>query len=156
MRQVPGAVTPIGVVGGGRLARHFLHYLGLLGIPVRVWSRHAPVPNPIEALADCRTVLLLIRDDQIVPFTDAWPLRDKRLVHCSGSVVTDAAESAHPLMTFGHHLYDIAVYRRTPFILEQGRTPFNELFPELPNPWFTIPADDRRYYHALCVLAGNG
>jgi 2-dehydropantoate 2-reductase len=157
MRQVPGAVTPIGIVGSGRLARHFSHYLQLLGIPVRTWSRGEPQTDPVDTLAGCRTVLILIRDDQIVPFIDAWPgLRDRRLVHCSGSLVADAAEGAHPLMTFGPDLYDLDVYRRMPFILEQGRTPFDELLPGLPNPWFAIPARDRPHYHALCVLAGNG
>ena len=157
MGQVPGAVTPIGVVGSGRLARHFLHYLQLLGIPACTWSRREAQPDPVAALAGCHTVLLLIRDDQIVPFIEAWPgLQRFRLVHCSGSLVTNAAEAAHPLMTFGLDLYEADIYRRMPFILEQGRTPFDELLPGLPNPWFTISRRDRPLYHALCVLAGNG
>jgi predicted short-subunit dehydrogenase-like oxidoreductase (DUF2520 family) len=157
MRQVPGTVAPVGIVGSGRLARHLLHYFSLLDIPVRAWSRRQPDPDPVAALADCRTVLLLINDDQIVPFIDAWPAwRGKQLMHCSGSLVTDAAEGAHPLMTFGDTLYELETYRRTPFVLERGRTPLDELLPGLPNPWFTIPASERPYYHALCVLAGNG
>jgi hypothetical protein len=157
MRQVPGAGTPIGVVGGGRLARHFLHYLQLLEIPACAWSRRAAQQDPVETLDGCGTVLLLISDDQILPFIDAWPgLQSKRLVHCSGSLATGQAEAAHPLMTFGPDLYDIDVYRQTPFILERGRTPFDELLPGLPNPWFTVARGDRPRYHALCVLAGNG
>lgn len=157
MRQVPARdVTPIGIVGDGRVARHFLHYFNLLGLPVRVWSRRVSAGAPIETLASCCTVLLLIRDAAIVPFIDAWPaLKDRRLVHFSGSLVTHAAEGAHPLMTFGHDLYDVATYRSIPFILEAGRTPFHQLLPGLPNPSFTIPPADRAYYHALCVMAGN-
>lgn len=157
MRQVPEATAPIGLVGDGRVARHFFHYLTLLGTPVRTWSRRASANDPVETLGECATVVVLVRDDQIVPFIEAWPgLRSKRLVHCSGSLVTPAAEGAHPLMTFGHHLYELEVYRRMPFVLDEGRTPFHELLPGLPNPWFTIRAADRAYYHAMCVLAGNG
>lgn len=157
MRQVPAFdAAPIGIVGDGRVARHFLHYLGLLGLSVRAWSRRASGTGPPEALASCRTVVLLIRDAEIVPFIDAWPtLREKRLVHCSGSLVTEAAEAAHPLMTFGHDLYDLATYRSVPFILESGGTPFHQLLPGLPNPSFTIAAAERPYYHALAVMAGN-
>ena len=54
-------------------ARHFHHYFTLLGLPVCVWSRRGRAPSPPDALASCRTVLLLIRDEAIVPFVDAWP-----------------------------------------------------------------------------------
>lgn len=157
MRQVPTVGTsPIGVVGDGRVARHFLHYLNLLSLPSRAWARRPPGSGPVDALASCRTVALLIPDAEIIPFIDAWPsLRHKRLVHFSGSLVTDAAEGAHPLMTFGDGLYDLETYRRIPFILQAGATPFCEILPGLPNPSFTIPARDRAYYHALCVMAGN-
>jgi len=157
MGQVPALdAPPLGIVGDGRVARHFSHYLDLLGLPVCAWSRRTQALSPPDALASCRTVLLLIRDAAIAPFVDTWPaLQEKRLVHCSGSLVTPAAEVAHPLMTFGPTLYDLADYRAFPFVLDAGGTPFSELFPDLPNPSFTIPAAERPYYHALCVMAGN-
>lgn len=157
MRQVPALdATPFGIVGDGRVARHFDHYFNLLGLSVCAWSRRAPAPSPPEAFASCRTVLLLTGDAAIVTFIEAWPaLREKRLVHFSGSLVTPAAEGAHPLMTFGPDLYDLAVYRNIPFVLDAGGTPFHELLPGLPNPSFAIPAAERPYYHALCVMAGN-
>jgi len=148
--------APIGIVGDGRVARHFLEYLSLLGIATRAWSRRTSSERPDETLSDCGTVLLLVRDDAIVPFVEAWPaLRATRLVHFSGSLTTDVAQAAHPLMTFGADLYDLATYRRIPFILDAGGTPFHQLLPGLPNPSFTIAAADRPYYHALCVMAGN-
>ena len=157
MRQVPTRdVPPFGVVGSGRVARHFVHYFNLLGLPVRQWSRRAPVPPPPEALAACGTVLLLIDDAAIVPFIEAWPaLRAKRLVHCSGSLVTPVAEGAHPLMTFGADLYLLDAYRAIPFVLDAGGSAFHDLLPGLPNPTFVIAAGERPYYHALCVMAGN-
>ena len=157
MRQVPAFdASPFGIVGNGRVARHFQHYFTLLGLPVCAWARRLEAPSPPEALALCQTVLLLLPDAAIVPFIEAWPaLREKQLVHFSGSLVTPTAEAVHPLMTFGLDLYDLTDYRAIPFILDTGGTPFAELLPGLPNPAFSIRAADRPYYHALCVMAGN-
>jgi hypothetical protein len=157
MRQVPERDTaPFGIVGDGRVARHFHHYFSLLGLTTRGWSRRVPGPPPPDALAGCATILLLIRDEAIVPFVDAWPsLRARRLVHFSGSLVTPHVEGAHPLMTFGPTLYGLAEYQAIPFVLDEGGTPFADLLPGLPNPSYAIPASERAYYHALCVLAGN-
>src|SRR5690349_12686565 len=97
---------PIGIVGDGRVARHFTHYFNLLGLSVRGWSRRTSVAGPVETLAACQTVLLLIRDSEILGFINAWPdLQKKRLVHFSGGLVTDAVRGVHPLMAFGHELY---------------------------------------------------
>jgi predicted short-subunit dehydrogenase-like oxidoreductase (DUF2520 family) len=110
----------------------------------------------VQAFSACRTVLLLLRDDAIEEFVEGWPaLRSKQLVHCSGSLRTAVAESAHPLMTFGERLYDLDVYRRIAFVTDIGATPFDRLLPGLPNAWYAIPPDAKPYYHALCVMAGN-
>ena len=62
MRQVPAFDTgPLGIVGDGRVARHFLHYLNLPGLYVRAWSRRAPAAGPTQALASCGIILILIR-----------------------------------------------------------------------------------------------
>jgi hypothetical protein len=157
MRQVPAFdATPLGIVGDGRVARHFLHYFNLLGLPVRTWSRRRPASGPIDAFADCQTVLVLIRDTEIVPFLNEWPLlQEKQVVHFSGSLVTKVAQAAHPLMAFNDGLYGLETYRTIPFVLDSGGPAFHDLLPGLPNPSFTIASSDRPYYHALCVLAGN-
>jgi hypothetical protein len=70
MRQVPELDSaPFGIVGDGRVARHFRHYFSLPGLSVRTWCRHVPVLPP-DALASCRTILVLVRDDAIVPCID--------------------------------------------------------------------------------------
>jgi hypothetical protein len=157
VRQVPARDAPsFGIVGDGRVARHFHHYLTQLGLSVRSWSRRAGSTPAPDALAPCRTVLLLIPDGAIVPFVEAWPgLAHARLVHFSGALVTSVAFGAHPLMTFGPDLYDLETYRAIPFVVDEGGPPFEDLLPGLPNPSFAIPAAARAYYHALCVMAGN-
>jgi len=156
MRQVPlSQPPPIGIVGDGRLARHFQHYFRLLGLPDCQWCRRESTTDPPLALASCETVLLLIRDDAIVPFVEQWPdLKHKRLVHCSGGLVTPFAVCAHPLMAFGEQLYDLDTYASVVFAVDAGTT-LPELLPGVPNQFFTVSAADRPYYHALCVLAGN-
>src|SRR5262245_20220383 len=153
MGQVPSlGTTPLGIVGDGRLARHLHHYFDLLNLPVRCWARSSG-GDPVQAMAPCGTVLVLISDAAIAPFIAAWPAlaTAHRLVHCSGSLVTPLAECAHPLMTFGPDLYDLPVYQQIPFVLDAGRTPFAELLPGLPNRSFTLDEANRPSYHAHCV-----
>jgi predicted short-subunit dehydrogenase-like oxidoreductase (DUF2520 family) len=144
------------LVGGGRLARHLAHYLELEGLAFDAWDRRCPIP--FEAARDrAERIALLISDDAIEPFLERYHDGDGRIwIHCSGSLSTPLAEPAHPLMTFGHDLYEAPSYRETTFVTERGRASFDDLFPELPNPHVAIDRVDRPLYHALCVLAGNG
>ena len=41
-----------------------------------------------------------------------------------------------------------------PFMCETGSR-FEDLFPGLANPHFTVRVEDKAFYHALCVMAGN-
>ena len=80
MRQVPTFhPAPLGIVGDGRVVHHSLHYLNLLGLPVRTWSRRRPASGSIDAFAQCRTVLVLTRGAEIVPFLNEWPLFPERV-----------------------------------------------------------------------------
>jgi 2-dehydropantoate 2-reductase len=159
MGQVPHKnLAKLGIVGDGRVARHFAHYFTLAGLPFRQWSRRVSEtdPTPIESrLADCETVLLLIRDSAIVPFIHENPfLQERQLVHFSGSLSTPLASGMHPLMTFGFSLYDLGAYQRIPFVCELGAR-FGEVFPSLPNPSFSITPEQKALYHSLCVMSGN-
>ncbi len=151
-----------GIVGDGKVARHFCRYFALLDLPFAHWSRKisAKTGKPLEdLLSGCEVFLILISDAAIEPFIREHPsLSDKYLVHMSGSLVTDLAWGAHPLMTFTPQLYPAKIYEEIPFVVE---TPspyswtFSDLFPELPNPWHEIPKEKKSLYHALCVLGGN-
>jgi len=144
------------IIGNGRMARHFSHYLSLLRLPFRQWSRSLGIPLSEVSTKNSPSILLLISDSAIEPFIAEHPcLSGKRLVHFSGQLVTDMAYGAHPLMTFGPELYALQDYQKIPWILEQGAPSFSELLPGLANPHFVISKHEKDYYHALCVMSNN-
>ncbi len=144
-----------GLIGRGRLARHLAHYLALEGCAVTVWHRGLDT-DPATALAGSDVVLLAISDDAIAGFAGQHPeLRERTLVHFSGSLVVPGVVGLHPLMTFGPELYDLATYRTIPFVGERGGVGFPDVFPTLVNPHHELDPADKPLYHALCVLSGN-
>ena len=180
-RQVP---EKIAIVGNGKVARHMMHYFTSLGQPYTHWFRQtksSPVSgdhsnakpsrlasykqklhhifqsdNSIDSqLGSAPIVLLLISDDQIQQFIENNPLlKNKKLVHFSGSLNIDGAVGCHPLMTFGPELYAQKDYTKIPFVVDEG-VDFKSLFPLLENPVHHIKLEDKARYHAYCVMAGN-
>jgi len=144
-----------GLVGRGRAATHMARYLRLEGLPFATWHRGQETP-PEETLASAKVILLLISDDSLEYFVEAHPtLRERLLVHFSGSLVIDGVAGLHPLMTFGPDPYSLETYRSMAFIEEKGGPRFREVFPTLPNPSWPVEPDLKPLYHALCVLCGN-
>lgn len=144
-----------GLIGRGRMAAHMAHYLGLEKRPVVRWHRGIETA-PAKALHDADVILLAVSDDAIASFLDGHPeLRPRSIVHFSGSLFIDGVPGLHPLMTFGPELYDREFYHTIPFVCERGRVGFDEVFPGLLNPSWSIDGKDKSLYHALCVLAGN-
>ena len=154
------------IVGGGRLARHFSHYFQLLEIPHSRWTRDYDSSFNTCELADAELrlrktisradgVLLLVSDNAIGALLKQYPfLHEKQLIHCSGALSFPGVAGVHPLMTFANDLYALDTYQSVPFMLEAGYS-FTELFPALSNPCFAISVEDKAWYHALCVMAGN-
>lgn len=114
-------------------------------------------------LADLRSaektathILLAISDDAIEPFIKTRLQETKAVkVHFSGSLVTDLAFGAHPLMTFGETLYPVETYTKIPFLIDDNAPDFAALLPGLANPHGRLPRSEKAKYHALCVMAGN-
>lgn len=154
MRRVP----TYGIIGAGRMARHFVHYLHLLNIPVNQWSRLAD-PQELTlptVIANSDPILILISDTAIESFIQNHSiLQNKTLIHFSGCLITPLAHGAHPLMTFNNILYPFDVYQKTPFIIDQTEIEFSNLLPGLHNLHFFIPPHLKPFYHALCVMSGN-
>jgi predicted short-subunit dehydrogenase-like oxidoreductase (DUF2520 family) len=171
----------IAIVGNGRVARHMIRYFELLGQPYIQWFR-ASSKSPAdgqtsrlaryklklkqlvqpsrsstlkEAVEEVNVVLILLPDDQIDSFIEQNTcLQDKHLIHFSGSLNSAYASGCHPLMTFGHELYDLNQYQSIPFVVDEGFE-FKHAFPWLNNPVHTIKPEQKVLYHAMCVMAGN-
>lgn len=135
-------------IGNGRLSRHLQFYFQKLHLHHRVWTRNQPLDTK-----DVTHVLLAINDDSIVPFILEHPeIAHLKKFHFSGSLSTELAWGAHPLMTFTQDLYPEEVYREIHFVLDQDAP---EFLPGLPNPHHRLATDLKARYHAECVLSGN-
>jgi predicted short-subunit dehydrogenase-like oxidoreductase (DUF2520 family) len=178
IRQVPLKYT---IIGDGKVAKHFAHYFHLLDIEFNCWSRRqfqlqSCKPSLLEkqftlhqtyypqhqsrltlqkTIEASDVVLLLISDDAIEDFIESNAfLKEKQLLHFSGSLTSKYAISCHPLMTFAHQLYELEQYEKIPFVIDDGYE-LSDLFPKFKNEYVTIKAKDKAYYHSLCVMAGN-
>jgi len=152
MRQVPNYL----IIGNGRLSQHFQYYFNQLGLNCRVWSREMSYERLSEQSAEASHILLLITDSAIESFIQRYLTSSKAvLVHCSGSLATNQAYGAHPLMTFANDLYEEALYSSIPFVLDEDAPAMEALLPGLPNASFRLPKKEKAKYHALCVMAGN-
>ncbi|MEZ4703713.1 MAG: DUF2520 domain-containing protein [Bdellovibrionota bacterium] len=149
-----------GLVGDGKAATHISYYFDLLGISYVQWSRKKANTDPEatapRVLAPADTIIVLISDSAIPTWIESQPtLSGKTFVHMSGSLTTSAAMSVHPLMMLGEDLYDLSTYATIPFVVEKNSISFADLFPDLPNPHYTIEPQHKALYHALCVISGN-
>jgi|SRR5579862_1713785 len=155
MRQVPQYF----VIGNGRVAKHFRHYFSLLNLPVSTWQRGDSLEKLQNNAALASHILVLISDQAIENFIQQHLSLDPKtkplLIHFSGSLVTEYAYGAHPLMSFSHQLYQLDDYQSIPFILDHDAPDFADLLPGLPNPHVRLSKLLKAKYHALCVLGGN-
>ena len=153
MRQVPHYL----LIGRGRLATHFQHYLNLLQLSSSLWHRGMLIDHLYAALPQASHVLVLINDYAIDAFIKQHLLHRSSayLIHCSGRLTSSNAIGAHPLMTFSQQLYSLADYQAIPFVIEEGAPAFSILFPGLSNPAFCIKTTMKEKYHALCALSGG-
>lgn len=151
MRQVPNYL----IIGNGQVASHFRHYFSLLHLPYTTWHRHQDYSLLNQALEKATHILLLISDDSIDTFIAENLKHHANIIHFSGSLVTDHAYGAHPLMTFNDSLYDLAQYQAIPFVIDDDAPHVDELLPGLANPHIRLHKSLKPKYHALCVMSGN-
>jgi predicted short-subunit dehydrogenase-like oxidoreductase (DUF2520 family) len=152
MRQVPRYL----LIGNGRVARHIQHYFTQLGLSFTTWQRNQSFAELQQHINDVTHIVLLISDQQIEEFiTLHLTNTNALLVHFSGSLVSDKAYGAHPLMTFTQALYSLDHYQRIPFVIDHDAPAFDTLLPGLLNPHVRLDKSLKTKYHALCVLSGN-
>lgn len=144
------------IIGNGRVARHMLHYLNALKLPVSQWMRKDGIESLQAKLRQATHVLLLINDDAIDAFYQTH-VKPRKIIclHFSGALYHPDAIGTHPLMTFSDALYPQSVYQTIPFIIDNNGHPFERILPGLNNPHAFIEPQQKAKYHALCVMAGN-
>lgn len=159
------------LIGSGRLARHFRYYFAKLEIPLLCWSRNGDPSfnsnefldaesDPLRRLAiaaeQATHIWILTKDSAIEEIGKLCRASSSALqLHCSGSLTISGVYGVHPLMTFGHQLYSIDVYKKIPFICEPDAPELSQLSQRLLNPQVRISIKDKPLYHALCVASGN-
>lgn len=152
MRQVPHYL----IIGNGRVASHMRHYFTLLHLSYSSWHRQQHHSQLIQALKLATHVLLLISDHAVDSFiAEHLQPHHSRLIHFSGSLVTDNAYGVHPLMTFSDGLYELEQYQAIPFIIDHDALPFEDLLPGIANQHMRLQKSLKPKYHALCVMSGN-
>lgn len=144
------------LVGSGNVAKHIQNYFSLEQIPLQTWSRKQNSKKDLEEKIDqSRVILLAISDSSLQNFYRQHLIEQgKTVAHFSGCFHFDGMVSAHPLMTFSSDNYDLQTYRSFPFAMT-GMGKIQDLIPELKNPSFVIPANQKALYHSLCVTSGN-
>ena len=156
MRQVPDIPKHL-LVGGGRLARHLAFYFEKLYTPYSSWNRNDnSTADLVKKMGSHKNILLCINDDQISDFYDQFKNDAANFIHFSGTLEHSKITGFHPLMSFGHKLYELKDYKKIHFVGTPSENIFREAFPEFPNPYSEITAEQKSLYHSLCVLSGNG
>ncbi len=153
-RQVP--TQHYLLIGRGRLANHLAHFFDLKNISYLRWSRLDSIEDLNRFVPLAKKILLAISDDAIESFIQQNHLPPQKTIHFSGALSTSFAVQLHPLMTFSLELYEKETYEAISFVSPESTPHLKELLPELENPHYFIPQGSEAFYHALCVLSGNG
>lgn len=144
------------IIGNGRVATHFHHYLSLLNLCFSTWHRRQPITELNQKLSHATHVLLLITDNAIESFVKKYRNKNNLIwIHFSGALVSDDIYGAHPLMTFNQHHYSIEAYQKISFVIDQDAPAFQTLLPGFPNQHVYLHKNKKEKYHALCVLSAN-
>ena len=156
MRQVPKIKYLL--IGAGRLSKHLSFYFKTQNITHQIWNRKVNNESDLATMAkDATHVCFLTKDSAIEKFYTDYQeyFEDKVCFHCSGSLIVEGLQSAHPLMTFTEDLYPLETYQKIVFVLEKNKNTFEEVFPNLANKHHYIPSEKKALYHAYLVMSGN-
>jgi predicted short-subunit dehydrogenase-like oxidoreductase (DUF2520 family) len=145
-----------GIVGDGRVAKHFIFYLSMLNINCKIWSRKNNSMQEINLIFDdCDIIFILVKDSAIEEIAEKLKILNKILIHFSGSLISNLAFSAHPLMTFNEDLYDFETYKSIPFVVDNNDIIKKKYLVDFPNKVYFLNKELKPLYHSLCVIGGN-
>ena len=150
-------VSTVLLVGSGRLALHLKHWNSLLPQPNQLleWNRTQNPELLQDFLKSATHVWLAISDAALEPFCKIHLSRKTaRVVHFSGALHLAETACAHPLMSFPKTLLPDTVYAKIHFAVN-GAENLESLLPGFNNKFSLLTPENKSFYHALCVLAGN-
>lgn len=161
----PNSSTRVLLVGDGQLAKVLWAQLKAKQV-AKQWSRKSAQTFPaVIKEFDPTHIWIAISDRSLESFANenSAMFKSRTIVHFAGSrpSFSSAARkdsamvfAAHPLTTFAAPI-EAEDFALIPFVLDQDSPPLTELMPGFSNPSMRLKPDDRGYYHALCVMAGN-
>jgi predicted short-subunit dehydrogenase-like oxidoreductase (DUF2520 family) len=147
------------IIGNGKMAKHFAHYLGLLKIPfIQVNRKDFTSLQIQEHIQKAQRIFLAISDSALAEFVEKNYIKNKIWIHFSGALSIANAISCHPLMSFSEALYKLEDYKKIHFVISgnhQAEINLKEIIPFIDNPYTVISSQLKEKYHAYCVIAGN-
>lgn len=154
------ALTRHIVIGMGRLGRNMATYAEALGVSVdRLTRRDIQVSDDLlKNRFDGARVIALATPDDVLEDLAARIVglsSGAQIVQFSGANRIPGAVSCHPLYSFPDGQLPFATMKQIPFALEPDGPDFAQLYPGASNPTFRVRHEDRAFYHATAVLAGN-
>jgi predicted short-subunit dehydrogenase-like oxidoreductase (DUF2520 family) len=146
------------LIGSGRLSRHLQYWNSLHENPLSLlnWNRKNHSSNELtELLKKADAIWLAISDSALSDFFSANLAGFKKpVVHFSGAFHDERMISVHPLMSFPEELMENSVYARVHFAVT-GASSLQSVLPGFKNAFSVLPAEQKAFYHALCVMTGN-
>ena len=145
------------LIGSGRLATHLAHWQSLQShkLDLHTWNRQQPIRELHAFLERQPLVWLAISDSALTMFFEEHLARyNLKVVHFSGALHDPRMFSAHPLMSFTKKLFTDSFYQSIHFVIT-GVDRLDTAMPGFKNSFSVIPANQKAFYHALCVMAGN-
>ncbi|MEO1242384.1 MAG: DUF2520 domain-containing protein [Pseudomonadota bacterium] len=148
------------IFGAGRVGVSMASYLEHLGHKVSLISREQAEqhkPECEQLIAEADIIAAAVPDDKLDAWRETWRAKigSKTTIHFSGAVSIDGMHSFHPLYSFPRLALPVTKMKEIAFACPVGGPSFSDIFPQAPNPYFEISAEDRARYHALAVLSGN-
>jgi len=154
------------LIGKGKLARHLHHYFHLVESPHKHFddARDLSDPDLYRKIREVNSIWILTSDQSIESVANELKSRMIKedinpsaytWIHSSAATAIPGMYTFHPLMTFANELYSLEQYQSVPFaIISEKAEELRAKFP-LPNTNFTIPGDQRAFYHATAVMMSN-
>lgn len=140
------------VIGQGKLASHLCHWLQLEGLKFISLNRESDYSELIHV----DTILLAVSDIAIKSlYLNNTKFHNKTWVHFSGAIEVRGIFNLHPMMSFSTELFDIEFYQNLCWVTTNQLDLVEAVMPIKKSKIKYLNSDDKRYYHALCVLAGN-